>query len=108
MAEALPDVIGGRALADYIGVISRNMEEATNADGGIVDQGDVADRGANAGAKDSEPGITLLLEPAETTAGIQDGLAVGLQRKADVGAANLVGALVSLRHAAIVIGQAHL
>jgi len=108
VAKAFPDVIGGHALADDVSVVGGDVKEAADADGGVVDQGDVTNGGADARAEDTELGVALLLKPAEAAAGIQDRLAVGLKRKADVGAANLVGALVALRHAAIVIGQAHL
>jgi len=47
-------------------------------------------------------GIALLLEPVEAAVGVLDGLAVGLEGEADVGAADLVGALVAMGHAAVV------
>jgi uncharacterized membrane protein YhiD involved in acid resistance len=52
--------------------------------------------------------VALLLEPVEAAASVLDGLAVGLEREADVWAADLVGALVAVGHAAIVVGHAHL
>src|SRR6202171_6348629 len=44
----------------------------------------------------------------EAAAGVLDGLAVGLEREADVGSADLVGAFVALGHTAVVVGHAHL
>ena len=107
VAKALPDVVGGHALADDVGVVSRKMEEAAGFDGGVVHKGDVADRGAETGAEDADARVALLLEPAEAAASVMDGLAVGLEREADIGTADLVGALVSEGHAAVVIGHAH-
>lgn len=106
VAKALPDVVGSHALADDVGVISGNVEEAAGADGAVVHQRDVADGGADARAEDAEFGVTLLLEPPEAAARVENGLAVGVESEADVGAANLVGAFVAARHAAIVVRQA--
>jgi len=107
VAEAFPDVGGGHALADDVGEIGGDVEEAAGADGFVMDQGDVTHGGANAGSEDAEARVALLLEPAEAAARVLDGLAVGLKREADVGAADLVGALVAAGHAAIVIRQGH-
>jgi hypothetical protein len=107
VAKALPDMIGGHALADDVGVVGGDVEEAAGADAVIVHEGDVADGGANAGAEDAEFGETLLLEPVETTAGVVHGLAIGLESKADIGATDLVGALVAAGHTAVVVGHAH-
>ena len=49
VAEAFPDVVGGHSLAHDVSVVGGYMEEASRADGRVVDQGDVADRGADAG-----------------------------------------------------------
>ena len=106
VAKAFPDVIGGHALADDVGVVGGDVEQAAGSDAFIVDEGDVADRGANASAEDAELSVALLLEPVEAAAGVLDGLAVGLEGQADVGAADLVGALVAPGHAAIVVGHA--
>jgi len=108
VAKAFPDVIGGHTLADDVGVVGGDMEEAAGAQAFIVNEGDVADRGADAGAEYAELGIALLLEPMEAATGVLDSLAVGLEGEADVGSADLVGALVALGHAAIVEGHAHL
>src|SRR5258708_32951769 len=78
VAKAFPDVIGGHALADYVGVVGGDVEEAAGAEAFIVNEGDVADRGADAGAKDAEPGVALLFEPMEAAAGGLDGRAVWL------------------------------
>ena len=95
VAQAFPDVVRGHPLADHVGVIRGEVEEAAGFDGFVVHQGDVTDGRAEAGAKNAEPGVTLLLEPAEAAACIVDRLAVGLESQADVGATNLVGALVA-------------
>jgi len=108
VAEAFPDVRGGHALADDICEISGDVEETSGADGFVVGQGDVTHGGADAGAEDAEARVALLLKPAEAATRVLHGLAVGLKRKADVGAANLIGALVAAGHAPIVIRQAHL
>src|SRR5260370_1145405 len=70
-------------------------------------EGERAARGAGAGAEAGELGVALRLEPVEAAAGVLNGLAVGLEGEADVGAAELVGAFVALGHAAVVIGHAH-
>src|SRR5260370_6648107 len=70
VAKAFPDVIGGHALADDVSVIGGDVKEAAGADALVVNEGDVADRGANAGAEDPELRVTLLLEPVEAAAGI--------------------------------------
>ena len=108
VAKAFPDVIGGQALADDIGVVSGDVEETAGADAFIVNEGDVPDRGSDAGAEDAELGIALLFEPVEASAGVLDGLAVGLEGEANVGSADLVGALVALGHSAVVVRHAHL
>jgi len=73
-----------------------------------VHEGDIADRRADAGTEDAELGIALLFEPVEAPAGVLDGLAIGLEREADIGAPDLVGAFVAVGHAAVVVGHAHL
>ncbi len=108
VAKAFPDVIGGHALADDIGVVGGDVEETAGADAFVVNKSDVADRGADAGAEDAELGVALLFEPVEASSAILDSLAVGLQGQADIGAADLVGALVAFGHAAVVIGHAQL
>src|SRR5713101_8688195 len=70
VAEAFPDVVGGHALADDVSIVGGDVEEATCADAFIVDEGDVADRGADTGAEDAEPSVALLLEPVEAAAGV--------------------------------------
>src|SRR5437016_7656963 len=102
VAKAFPDVIGRHALADDVGEVRGDVQETAGADAFIVDESDVADRGTDAGAEDAKLGVTLLLEPVEAAAGVLDSLAVGLEGEADVGAADLVGALVTGCHAAVV------
>ena len=108
VSKAFPDVIGGHALAYDVGIIRGNVKEAADADGGVVHQRDVTDGGADAGAENAELRVALLLEPTEAAARVQNSLTVGLECEANVGAANLVGALVAAGHAAIVVRQAHL
>ncbi len=108
VAKALPDVIGGHALADDVGVVGGDVEETAGADAFIVNESDIADRRAHAGAENAEFGVALLLEPVEAAAGVLNSLAVGLKGEADIGAADLVGALMAAGHAAVVIGHAHL
>ena len=107
VAKAFPDVVGGHALADDVGEVRGDVKETAGADAFIVDESDVADRGTDAGAEDAKLGVTLLLEPVEAAAGVLDSLAVGLEGEADVGAADLVGALVAAGHAAVVVRHAH-
>src|SRR5437879_6414758 len=107
VAKAFPDVVSGHALADDVGEVGGHVEEAAGADTFVVDQSDVADRGTDAGAEDAKLGVTLLLEPVKAAAGVLDGLAVGLKGKADVGTAELVGALMAVGHAAVVVRHAH-
>ncbi len=49
----------------------------------------------------------MLLEPAEAAASVLDGLAIGLEGEADVGADELVGALMAVGHAAVVVRETH-
>ena len=84
------------------------MEKAASADAFIVNEGDVANGRTEAGAQDAELGIAPLFKPVEATARVLDGLAVGLEGEADVGAADLVGALVALSHATVVVRHTHL
>jgi hypothetical protein len=107
VAQAFPDVVGGHTLADHVCEVGGDVEEAAGTEAFVVDQGDIADGGADAGTEDAQARETPLFEPAEATAGILDGLAVGLEREADVGADELVGAFVALGHAAVVVGEAH-
>ena len=107
ISKTFPDVVGGHALADDVGVIGGDVEKAASADAVIVDEGDVADGGADAGAEDAELGVALLLEPVEAAASVLDGLAVGLEGEADIGAADLVSALVAASHTAVVVGHTH-
>ena len=105
--ETFPDVVGGDALADDVGVVGGDVEETTGADGFVVDEGDVADGGTETCAEDAELGVALLFEPAKAAAGVLDGLTIGLEGHANVWAADLVGAFVALDHTAVVVGHAH-
>jgi hypothetical protein len=107
VAKAFPDVVCGHTLADDVSVVGGDVEEAAGADAFIMDEGDIANGGADAGAEDAEFCVALLLEPMEAAAGVLDGLAVGLEGEADIGAADLVGALVAVGHASVVIRHAH-
>src|SRR5713226_3299258 len=95
VAKGLPDVGGGHALANDVGKIGGNVEETASAEGGVVDQGDVADGRADAGTENAEAGKTLLLEPPDAAASVLDGLAIGLEGDAAVGADELVSALMA-------------
>lgn len=108
LAEALPNVIGGHALGDHVGEIRGNVEEAAGMHAGVVHEGDVADAGADAGAKNADTLKALLFEPAQAALGVVDGLAIGLKRETDIGADELVGAFVAANHAAVMIRHAHL
>src|SRR4029077_20127284 len=50
VAEAFPDVVGGHALADDVGVVGGDVEKAAGADAFVMNEGDVAHRRADAGA----------------------------------------------------------
>src|SRR5712664_1487630 len=106
-AQTFPHVRCCHSLTHDVGKIGRNMEEAAGANGGIVNQGDVADRGADARSENAQPRKALLLKPAQAAARVLDRLAVRLKSKADIGAYKLVGTLVPLGHAAVVVRQAH-
>jgi hypothetical protein len=108
VAKALPDVVGGHTLADDVGIVGGDVEKTAGADAFVVDESDVANGRSDAGPEDAEFGIALLLKPVEAAASVLDGLAVGLKREADIGATDLVGALMAVGHAVIVIGHAHL
>src|ERR1700676_4849062 len=107
LAQGLPDVDGGHALADYVGKVGGNVEKAAGANSGVMNQGDITDGGANAGTENAQTRKALLLKPAEAAAGILDGLAIGLEGQADVRADQLIGTLVALGHPAVVVRQAH-
>lgn len=107
LAQAFPDVVRGHTLTDDVGVVGGEVEEAAGFDGGIVHQRYVSDRGTEASAKNTQPCVPLLLEPSQAAASVVDGLAVGLNREADVGATDLVGAFVPFGHAAVMVGHAH-
>src|SRR6266478_5160240 len=79
VAKAFPDVGGRHALANHVGKVGRDVEESAGADSRVVDKGDVANGGANAGADNAEAGVALLFEPTKAAAGVLDGLAVGLE-----------------------------
>src|SRR5262249_8494360 len=108
LAEAFPDVVRGHAVGDNIGEIGGYVKEAASVNAFVVHERDVADAGADAGAEDAEPRVALLLEPTENATRVLHGLAIGLESKADVGADELIGALVTGDHAAVVVGHAHL
>ena len=107
VAKGFPDVGGRHALADDVGKVGGDVEEAASTHDGIVNQSDVADGRADAGAENAEAGKTLLLEPPDAAASVLDGLAIGLEGDADVGADELVSALMAFSHAAVVVGEAH-
>jgi hypothetical protein len=108
VSKTFPNVIGGHALADDVGVVGGHVEKAAGANAVVVDKSDIPDGGTDAGAEDAKFGVTLLFEPVKAAAGVLDGLAVGLEGKADVGAADLIGAFVAVGHAAVVVGHAEL
>jgi len=49
----------------------------------------------------------LLFEPAEGTAGVENGLTICLERQADIRADEVIGARMAWNGAAVMIGQAH-
>src|SRR5437016_13889440 len=51
VAKAFPDVVGGHALADDVGIVGGDVEEAAGANTFVWNQSDVAARGAAAGAE---------------------------------------------------------
>src|SRR5207302_11467849 len=63
VAKAFPDVFGGHAMADDVGVVGGDVEKTAGADAFIVNESDVPDRGTDAGAEDAELGVALLFEP---------------------------------------------
>src|SRR2546421_12646601 len=90
LAETLPDVRRGHALAYDVREIGGHVKKAASPDGGIVDQGDVTNRGSNACAKNAEAGETLLFEPAEAAAGGANRMALVLKRKNQVVGSDVV------------------
>ncbi len=71
----------------------------------FVRHGDGADGGADAGADDAELAVALLRQPLQAAPGIHYGLAIRLQRQADVGSDKRVGALMAGDGAAVVVGH---
>ena len=49
----------------------------------------------------------MLFEPAEGAAGVENGLAICLERQADIGTDEMIGARMAWDGAAVVIWQAH-
>src|SRR5206468_9129190 len=47
--QTLPDVIGGHALTDDVGVVGRDVEKTAGAEAVIVNEGDIADGRAQIG-----------------------------------------------------------
>src|SRR5258708_26072733 len=94
VAKALPDVIGGHALTDDVGIVCGNVEEATGAYAFIVDEGDIANGGADAGAENAELGVGLLLQPVQAAAGGFGGFAGGAGGGGGGWGAGLVGGAV--------------
>src|SRR5579883_1409085 len=62
--------------------------------------------GAEAGADDAEVTVTLLLEPVEAGACVDDGLARSIDRAADIRRDCIIGTCKAGRHARIVIRKA--
>ena len=59
----------------------------------VVGRGDEGDAGAQAGAQDAEAPVALLFEPVEAGAGVDNGLAGGVDGAADVARNVVIGAL---------------
>ena len=79
------------------------MIEGVHADAGIVGAGEECVAGAEAGAKDAEVLVPLLLEPIETAADIDDRLAAGGDGAPDVRTDGVIGSLDFCGSADIVI-----
>ena len=96
-----------RPCGDHVSKIGRHVQERRRAQGGLVAHGDESDGGADAGAENTEAAVALLFEPAQGAAHVEDGLAVGLHRQADIRADQMIGARMPGNRAAVVIRQAH-
>ena len=107
VAKAFPYMVCGHALADYVREVGGEVKETASLDSRVVHKRDIADGGAEASAEDAQPRVTLLLEPTKAAASVLDGLAVGLESKTDIRAANLIGAFMAIGHSAVVVGHAH-
>ena len=84
-----------RALAGPADVSEKggNVVERVDAQAGVEGAGDERVAGAERGAENAEVLIALRFQPIEATADVEDGLAAGGNRAADVGAYRVVGAL---------------
>jgi hypothetical protein len=108
MPQTFPHVIGSHALAHHIRVIGRNVKEAARANRFIVHQRDISDRRPDARTQQSEPLISLLLQPPQTSPRILHRLPIRLKRQPNIRPADLVRAFVPVGHAPVVIRHAHL
>ena len=81
------------------------MVEGVDADARVVGAGQEGVAGAEAGAEHAEVLVALLLKPVEAAADVDDGLAAGGERAADVGADGVVGALQLGGAANVVVGH---
>jgi len=105
-AETFPDVHGGHAGGDDVGEIGGDVEKRAGAEERVVGEGDEADGRADGGAEDAEAVVALRGEPVEGAASVGDGLAIGGDGEADVGADEVVGARVAGDGAAVVVRHA--
>lgn len=105
-AETFPNVHGGHPGGDDVGEIGGDVEKRAGAEERFVGEGDKADGRADGGAEDAEAVVALRGEPVEGAASVGDGLAIGGDGEADVGADEVVGARVAGDGAAVVVRHA--
>ena len=85
------DMAGALTGPHHIAGPERGMVEGVDLQAGLVGAGDKRIAGAEAGAEHAELFVPLLLQPIETAANIDHGLAAGGQRSPNVGADGVVG-----------------
>ena len=114
LVESLLDVARALAGPGYVSKRRGCVVESVDADAWVVSAGQVGVTGAETRAQNSEVFVALFFKPVEATANVDDGLATGHERAADVGADRVVGTLklcgtanVVIRHGEPQSGDTH-
>ena len=79
------------------------MQENSGADKRVVRHGDESDRRTDTGAYQPQFSVALASKPLQASAHVENGLPVGFEREADIGAHEVVGPLVARNHSPVVI-----
>ena len=99
------DVIGRKAVPDDVGRVAGDVVEDGRIDRHIVDEGKKADARPDACPDDADLFVTLLFQPSNGRAGVNDRLPQRLQCSSDVRSNEIIGPLKLGRHSLLVIRQ---